>query len=121
VTLAVLIAGLVLWAYSGLKNAISYREVAAKVERVEEVCIPAGATVKEATGCSQAPVASGGKRFSHRQAVYVHYTSPSDGQEHSGVVIPIGGQKAVEATGLRQGDAWTILASKSEPGDIKAE
>ena len=56
-----------------------------------------------------------------RTAVHVRYKSPADGQEHSGVVIPIGSKMSVQAAKFRPGDRWKILAHDDKPDDIKAE
>ncbi|HUQ83289.1 MAG TPA: hypothetical protein VM076_19200, partial [Gemmatimonadaceae bacterium] len=99
----------------------NYREVAAEVERIDEVCVPLRASVSEATDCATASARAGGKRLRHYRAVRVRYTSPADGQMHSGVVIPTGGDKAVEASQLRPGDRWTIMAHDDKAEVIKAD
>jgi len=53
--------------------------------------------------------------------VHVRYKSPADGQEYSGVIIPIGSKIAAQAASLRPGDRWKILAHDDKPYDIKAE
>jgi hypothetical protein len=120
VRLLIVILGLGLWAVSSLKNALNYTAVVARVERVEQVCRPAGVPVQESTSCATVLANSSGKRLFRHTAVHVRYKSPADGQERSGVVFPIG-RKAVQADNLRPGDRWKILAHDDKPDDIKAE
>src|SRR5689334_1188365 len=105
-----IVVGLGLWAFSSIKNALNYTAVVAQVERVEDVCRPAGVPLQESTDCVTALANSKGKRLFRHKAVHVRYKSPADGQEHSGVVIPAGGKMAVEAGNLRPGNRWKILA-----------
>jgi hypothetical protein len=119
VAILVFIAGLILLAVSVVKNAMDYTEVVARVEGLEHVCRPAGAPIEAYTDCAVA-VPTGGKRLLRHVVVRVPYRSPADDQEHSGVVIPIGGRKAVEAARLRPGDRWKILAH-DKPEDFKVE
>jgi len=117
----VLVVGLGIWAFSALNSTFYYNEVVAQVERVEAVCRPVGTQVSSAASCQETQAKPGGKGMFRETAVYVRYRFPADGKEHSGVVIPSGGRKAVEALHLRPGERWQILVHKSNPGDIKAE
>ena len=120
VRLFIVLLGLCVWAVSSFMNALNYTAVVARVERVEEVCRAAGAPVKESTNCVTARANSNGERIFRQTAVHVRYESPADGQEHSGIVFPIG-RKAVQADNLRPGDRWKILAHDDNPDDIKVE
>ena len=121
VRLLIVILGLGLWGFSSIKNALNYTAVLARVERVEEMCRPAGVPIQESTNCVTALANSNGKRLLRHTAVHVRYKSPADGQEHSGVVIPIGSKMALQAAKLRPGDRWKILAHDDKPGDVHAE
>jgi hypothetical protein len=121
VRLLVVVVGLALWGFSAVKNALTYTEVLAQVERVEEMCRPSGVPIQEATNCVAALANSKGKRLIRHRAVHVLYKSPADGQEHKGVVIPAGSKMAARAANFRRGDHWKILAHDSKPDDIKAE
>jgi hypothetical protein len=121
VTLLTVLVGLVLWAFSAAKNAIDYTEVVAQVERVEHVCRPAGTPMEASTDCASAAAVAGNKKLIRHLAVHVRYRSPADDQEHSGVIIPIGGKNAVQANRLRPGDRWKILAHDDVPDAIKLE
>ena len=116
----VVVAGLVLLAVAGLKNAFFYTKTRAEVLRVEERCVPTGAPMEAATGCVEARSNSGGKPMRRYTAVHVRYTSPADGQVHNGVLIPLG-RKAGQAAKLRPGDRWQIYAHDDDPKDIKVE
>ena len=111
-------AGLILLAFSGLKNALFYTKTRAEVLQVEDRCVPTGAPMDAATNCVEAR--SSGKRVRRYTAVHVRYTSPADGQVHNGVLIPLG-RKGVQAAKLRPGDRWQIFAHDNDPEDIKAE
>ncbi len=115
-----LFAGLVLWAFSAADNALNYTEVVAAVERLEEVCWPVGEPFETAASarCAEAQAGPQGK-WRHHQVVHVRYQSPADRQQHSGVIVPIGGQAAVDATKLSVGDRWKILAHDDKPLDVK--
>ena len=52
--------------------------------------------------------------------MHVRYTSPVDGKEHAALVVPVGGDAAVQAHELEPGDRWPILASASEAGVVKS-
>ncbi|HUQ80444.1 MAG TPA: hypothetical protein VM076_04880, partial [Gemmatimonadaceae bacterium] len=65
----IIIAGLGIWAVRRANNARNYREVAAEVERIDEVCVPLRASVSEATDCATASARAGGKRLRHYRAV----------------------------------------------------
>lgn len=119
IVLATLVVMLGLAGFSALDNALHYRSVTARVERIEEVCVRVGAPMEEATGCSRGAVDSSGRPLAHHYAVHVRYTS--DDREYTGVVIPRGGSKAVEAGHLRPGDEWTILVARDDPEKVKAE
>lgn len=121
VNLFVLFAGVGLWAYTGLDHSLHYTEAIAEVERVEEVCIPAGRPVTAATSCIETRAVAASKRVRRHRAVYVRYNAPADGREFHGVIIPTGGQRAAEATELRPGNRWKILVHDDTPEDIKAE
>jgi len=110
-----------LWAYSALKHALNFSEVEAVVERVEEVCRPVGEPVEAANAarCAEASAAARG-RWWREQAVHVRYVSPADGETHVGVVVPQGGQAAVEAVRLRAGERWKVLAHDREPLVVRA-
>ena len=121
VKLIMVIVGLVLWGFSSLKNALNYTAVVARVERVEQVCRAAGVPVKESTDCATVLANSNGKRLFRHTAVHVSYKSPADGQEHRGIVVPIGSKVEAQAANLRPGDRWKILAHDDKPDDIKTE
>ena len=121
VHLLIVAVGLCLWGYSAANNALNYTKTVAEVERVEDVCVQVGKPLETATNCLEVQADSGGKRMRRYRAVLVRYTSPADGREHRGSVIPIGGQKAVEASHLQPGTRWKILAHDDKPEDIKAE
>jgi hypothetical protein len=121
VTLLTVIVGLLLWAYSALDNALNYTAVKAEVVRVEDVCYTPNAATKITTNCAEAQARSGGRRVTRRKAVYIRYTSPADGQVHDGIIIPVGGKKAVSVSQLRPGDRWEIMAHDDKPEDVKAE
>src|SRR5436190_13473987 len=108
VRLLVVCAGLLLLAYSAVDNALNFTKVSAVVEGVEQVCVEKGKPAATAVSCREANFDRKGMRS--YQAVRVRYRSPADGQEHSGSIIPVGSKKAVEATRLKHGDRWTILA-----------
>ena len=122
VTLFASIAGLGLWIFSAAGNAINYTEVIATVDRVEEVCRSVGHPLERATSaqCAQAQADAPGKWWRH-QAVHLHYQSPADGRAHPGLLIPTGGQSAVDVLKLHPGDPWRILAHHRKPMVIKAE
>jgi hypothetical protein len=103
VRVLIVAAGLVLLAFSGLKNALFYTKTRAEVLRVEERCVPTGAPVDAATNCAEARANAGGKPVRRYSAVHVRYTSPADGRVHDGVLIPLG-RKATQAGKLRPGD-----------------
>ena len=115
-------AGLALWAFSAADNALNYTEVSATVDHIEEVCRPVGEPIETATNarCVEAQHGAAGKWW-HNQAVHVRYRSPADRQQHTGIILPVGGQSAVDADKLRAGDTWTILAHDDKPQDIKAK
>ena len=121
VKLLIVIVGLGAWGFSSVKNALNYTAVVARVERVEEMCRPAGVPIQESTNCATALANSNGKRLLRHTAVHVRYKSPADGQEHSGIVIPIGSKMADQAAKFRPGDRWKILAHDDKPDDSKAE
>ena len=120
VPVLVVAAGLVLLAFSALKNALFYTKTRAEVVRIEERCVPAGATLDAAINCASARSNSGGKPVRRYTAVHVSYTSPADGRVHNGVLIPLG-RKATQAEKLRPGDRWLIYAHDNNPEEIKAE
>jgi len=121
VRLLFVILALGYWGFSSIKDALTYTTVLAQVERVEEVCRRADVPIQESTNCATAVANSNGKRVLRHRAVHVRYKSPADGQEHSGVIIPIGSKIAAQAASLRPGDRWKILAHDDKPHDIKAE
>jgi hypothetical protein len=119
-----ILVGLALWGISSIRNAMNYTSVLARVERVEEMCRPAGTPIQEATACATTGLRvpnPNGKRVVRHTAVHVRYKSPADGQEHSGVVIPVGSKMASQVARLRPGDQWKILAHDDKPDDIKTE
>jgi hypothetical protein len=116
----VVAAGLVLLAFSGLKNALFYTKTRAEVLRIEDRCVPAGAPMHAATNCTETRSRAGAKRLRRYTAVHVRYTSPADGRVHDGVLIPLG-RKAIQAAKLRSGDRWQIFAHDRNPEEIKAE
>lgn len=122
VMLPVLLIGLALLLVSSINNAFNYTEVEANVERVEEVCRPVGEKIETASSarCLEASAVANRKWWRQR-AVAVSYRSPADGEQHTGVIIPSGGQSAVDADKLRAGDRWRILAHDKYPRDIKAK
>jgi hypothetical protein len=120
VRLLIVAAGLILFAYSRISNALFYTKTIAEVLRTEDRCVPAGAHFDAATDCVTAIATSGGKRVSRYTAVHLSYTSPADGSSHEGVLIPLGRQ-ATQAEKLRPGDHLQIFANDKNPNDIKAD
>ena len=120
VRLLFVVLALGVWGFSSIKNALTYTAVVAQVEQVEDVCRPADVPIQESTNCVTALATSNGKRLLRHRAVHVRYKSPADGQQHSGVVIPLG-KIAAQAANLRPGDRFEILAHDDKPYDIKVE
>ncbi len=121
VTLAVLLIGLGLTAVEKVLNAVEYTEVPAIVEGVDKVCNFQDRPATEQVDCRTTPQNNRARRLLHHTAVRVRYQSPTGGGERSGVVIPIGGQSAVDAINLHPGDQWRILAHDTVADRIKAK
>ena len=120
VHILVVAAGLILLAFSGLKNALFYTKTRAEVLRIEERCVPAGSHLNAAINCAGARSSAGGKPMRRYTTVHVRYTSPADGRVHDGVLMPLG-SKAIQAAKLRPGDRWQIFAHDNKPEEIKVE
>ncbi len=115
-----LLIGLGVWIYRSVDNRLNYTLVDAEVQDVEDICAPVGAPTTGAVPCANADSAFPGKTMAYYHSVTIRYTSPADQREHSGVIIPRGGEAGVEASRLRRGDRWSILARNDQPDDIKA-
>ncbi len=116
VFLLALVAGLGYWAVSAAVNAINYTRTTASVDLVEEACYLPGEKQDTAGDCARTESRANGRGVFHRYRVYVHYTSPADGQPHTGSVVT--DLKTGER--LSQGSRLAILASKSDSAIIKA-
>lgn len=119
--LALAVGGLLLL-WQATNNWLFYTKVDAVVESNEEVCQAVDATSKdEWKSCLAARAESGPRGAFVGQRLRVRYTSPADGREHVSNVVVHGGSAALEATRLRAGDRWKILARRDRVEDVKAD
>lgn len=120
VILLIIAGGLTVWVYDLINNGLNYTQVTAEVERVGPVCYPIRSP-NQAIDCSETWANPSVKRWVRGTAVWIRYQSPADGKQHQARLIPIGGDAAVEATHLKPGDRWKVLAHDDVPGGVKAE
>ncbi|HYP06823.1 MAG TPA: hypothetical protein VER03_11385 [Bryobacteraceae bacterium] len=115
----VVVVGMVVWTVTSIGNALNYTEVVAQVVRVEPVCRVSGTPIEKSGDCLIVAAQAGGQRILRHVGVRVRYRSPADGQEHVGLIIPVGTTKAAQARALRPGDEWEILAHDDDPNVVK--
>ena len=120
IALLIITGGLMVWIYDRIDKGLNYTHVTAVVERVGPVCYPLRSP-SEAIDCSERRANPSVTRWVRGIAVWIRYPSPADRKEHHARLVRLTEKDMEEASYMKPGDQWNVLAHDDVPGDVKAD